>query len=250
MRASKNIFIVIVVAVVLLSAWALTADEFAAPDGADATPDPAVATGTDGGADAALPGDAPVLLVVGDSLSAGYGLGDVDDGWVALLQERLRREGYAIRVVNASISGDTTAGGLARLPAALERFEPAVTILELGGNDGLRGFPLEEMRDNLAQMIALAQGAGSRVVLLEMMIPTNYGPRYTDDFRGRFTSLAERFDIPLVPFILEDIALDETLMQRDGIHPGEAAQPMMLDAVWPVVEPVVRALPETTDKQG
>lgn len=248
MRASKNILIVIAVATALLAAWALTAPEFAAPEPADAAP--TAAAGADGDALPALPDDAPVLLVVGDSLSAGYGLGDVDAGWVALLQSRLRREGYAIRVVNASISGDTTAGGRARLPAALARFEPAVTVLELGANDGLRGFPLDEMRDNLAAMITLAQEAGSRVVLLEMMIPTNYGPRYTGDFRERFARLAERFGIPLVPFILEDIALDLSLMQRDGIHPTEAAQPLMLDAVWPVVEPVVRELPETTDKQG
>lgn len=248
MRASKNLLIIIVVALALLAAWALTADEFATPEAADAAPAPAAPADDD--TSAPLPDDAPVLLVVGDSLSAGYGLAGVDDGWVALLQARLRREGYEIRVVNASISGDTTAGGLSRLPDALSRFEPDVTILELGANDGLRGFPLDEMRDNLARMITLAREAGSRVVLLEMMIPTNYGPRYTDDFRGRFTALAEQFDIPLVPFILEDIALDASLMQADGIHPTEAAQPMMLDAIWPVVEPVVRALPETDDKQG
>lgn len=250
MRASKNVLIVIIVAVALLAALALSNRDFAAPGGADAS-GPAAAVAKPGPATdlPPLPDDAAVLLVVGDSLSAGYGLGRVDDGWVALLQQRLRREGYAIRVVNASISGDTTRGGLARLPAALNRFAPALTIIELGGNDGLRGFPLEEMGDNLAGMIELARGTGSRVVLLGMMIPSNYGPRYTEDFRGRFSTLSDRFGVPLVPFFLEDVALDATLMQADGIHPNEAAQPLMLDAVWPVIEPVLRDL-DTDQSQG
>jgi acyl-CoA thioesterase-1 len=248
MRASKNVLIVIIVAVALLAALALASREFAAPGGADAAdsaPAAAIADPTP-----PLPDDAAVLLVVGDSLSAGYGLGRVDDGWVALLQQRLRREGYAIRVVNASISGDTTRGGLARLPAALDRFAPAITVIELGGNDGLRGFPLEEMRDNLAGMIELARDAGSEVVLLGMMIPSNYGPRYTADFQGRFSALSERFGVPLVPFFLEEVALDATLMQADGIHPNEAAQPLMLEAVWPVIEPVLGDLDDTSQSQG
>ena len=250
MRASKNVLIVIIVAVALLAALALSTRDFAAPGGADAPgPAPAAAKTQPAPDLPPLPDDAAVLLVVGDSLSAGYGLGRVDDGWVALLQQRLRREGYAIRVVNASISGDTTRGGLARLPAALNRFAPALTIIELGGNDGLRGFPLEEMGDNLAGMIELARGTGSQVVLLGMMIPSNYGPRYTDDFQGRFSTLSDRFGVPLVPFFLEDVALDATLMQADGIHPNEAAQPLMLDAVWPVIEPVLRDL-DTDKSQG
>ena len=251
MRASKNVLIVIIVAVALLAALALSTRDFEAPGGADAPgPAPAAVSAAPAAPDLPpLPEDAAVLLVVGDSLSAGYGLGRVDDGWVALLQQRLRREGYAIRVVNASISGDTTRGGLARLPAALNRFAPALTIIELGGNDGLRGFPLEEMGDNLAGMIELARGTGSQVVLLGMMIPSNYGPRYTDDFQGRFSTLSDRFGVPLVPFFLEDVALDATLMQADGIHPNEAAQPLMLDAVWPIIEPVLRDL-DTDKSQG
>lgn len=247
MRASKNVLLIIAVALALLAAWALASRDFAAPTEPDAA---AVAVPTAVRKPGPLPDDAPVVLVVGDSLSAGYGLERVRDGWVALLQERLRLEGYAIRVVNASISGDTTRGGRARLPAALERFEPAITVIELGGNDGLRGFPLEEMEANLTEMITASQAAGSRVVLFGMMIPSNYGPRYTEGFQARFDEIAATNDIPLVPFFLEDVALDATLMQADGIHPNEQAQPIMLEAVWPVIEPVLQDIREQKDSQG
>ncbi|MEL6199040.1 MAG: arylesterase [Pseudomonadota bacterium] len=250
MRASKNVLLVIAVALALLAAWALASRDFEAPAGPDA---PAAATTPSAPAPVsapdALPDDAPVLLVVGDSLSAGYGLERVTEGWVALLQARLRSEGYAIRVVNASISGDTTRGGRARLPAALDRFAPAITVIELGGNDGLRGFPLEEMEGNLNEMIAASRGAGSDVVLFAMMIPTNYGARYTEDFQQRFDVVASSNDVPLVPFFLEEVALDATLMQADGIHPNANAQPIMLDAVWPVIEPVLQRFKQTSDVQ-
>ena len=183
----------------------------------------------------------PVLLVVGDSLSAGYGLASIDDSWVSLLQQRLQREGYGIRVVNASISGDTTRGGVARLPAALARHQPVAVVIELGGNDGLRGFPLEEMRDNLERMISASQDIGANVLLLGIMIPPNYGQRYTDAFEAQFVELSQRFDVPLVPFFLEDVALRPELMQSDGIHPNEAAQSLMLDRVWPKLETLVEA---------
>lgn len=254
MRASKNVLLVISVALALLAAWALASRDFEAPAGADA-PSAATAEAATESAPApartadALADDVPVLLVVGDSLSAGYGLERVTEGWVALLQARLRSEGYAIRVVNASISGDTTRGGRARLPAALERFAPAITVIELGGNDGLRGFPLEEVESNLNEMIAASRGAGSDVVLFAMMIPTNYGARYTEGFQQRFDAVASANDVPLVPFFLEDVALDATLMQADGIHPNANAQPIMLEAVWPVIEPVLQRFKQTSDVQ-
>ena len=244
MRASKNILIIIAISTALAVALSVASRNFAAPVAADA-PAPEVSSAPAAPSEAS--DDGAVVLVVGDSLSAGYGLADVDSGWVALLQQRLQSEGYDFRVVNASISGDTTRGGRARLPAAIERFAPALTVIELGGNDGLRGFPLEEMEANLADMIERAQTAGSAVVMLGMMIPTNYGERYTDDFQARFATLATRYDIPLVPFFLEDVALDAALMQADGIHPNEAAQPKMLDAVWPALEPVIQTLSVTTD---
>ena len=182
----------------------------------------------------------PTLLVVGDSLSAGYGLTDVDDGWVALLQKRLDDNSLALRVVNASISGDTSAGGAARLPAAIERHQPEVVIIELGGNDGLRGLPLDVMQQNFESMINASQAIGAEVILFGMMIPPNYGERYTQEFTDQYATLSSRFDTALVPFFLENVALDASLMQADGIHPNEQAQPIMLDAVWPTIETVVR----------
>ncbi|MEN7341808.1 MAG: arylesterase [Pseudomonadota bacterium] len=182
----------------------------------------------------------PALLVVGDSLSAGYGLTDVADGWVALLQGRLDDTGLPMRVVNASISGDTSAGGAARLPAAIERHQPQVVIIELGGNDGLRGLPLDVMQQNFESMINASQAIGAEVILFGMMIPPNYGERYTQAFIDQYKTLSSEFDTALVPFFLEDVALDASLMQADGIHPNEQAQPIMLNAVWPTIETVVR----------
>jgi acyl-CoA thioesterase-1 len=176
------------------------------------------------------------VLVVGDSLSAGHGIAQ-EESWVALLGERLRSEGYGYAVVNASITGDTTTGGLKRLPRALKVHQPAVVIIELGGNDGLRGTPIAVMRSNLAQMIELSQAAGAHVVLAGMQIPTNYGGPYTRDFAAVYPELAKKYGAGLIGFFLEGIALDITLFQSDGIHPTAEAQKILLDNVWPVLEP-------------
>jgi acyl-CoA thioesterase I len=174
------------------------------------------------------------VLVIGDSLSAGYGI-ETDQSWTALLQNRLRSQGYEHRVVNASISGDTTEGGAARIAAALENFTPELVILELGGNDGLRGIPPERMRDNLRNIIETSQAAGASVIMLGIRIPSNYGPRYTSAFEAVYSDLATQLDIPWIEFFMAGVALDEALMQADGIHPNALAQPILLDNAWPVV---------------
>ena len=180
----------------------------------------------------------PVVLVVGDSLSAGYGVA-VDSTWVALLQKRLAAQGYGYRVVNASISGDTTGGARARLPRALELHDPAIVILELGGNDGLRGLPLRQVRENFEFLIERSQAAGAKVVLVGMRMPPNYGAAYADGFHALYGGLAKRYGTPLLGFFLEGVALDEKLMQADGIHPTAAAQPRLLDNLWPVLSQVL-----------
>jgi acyl-CoA thioesterase-1 len=177
---------------------------------------------------------APTVLIVGDSLSAGYGLA-IHENWPALLQERLQASGYPHRVVNASISGDTTSGGLARLPRALELNSPAVVVVGLGGNDGLRAIPIPEIRRNLARMIQLSQDAGAEVVLAGIHIPPNYGPAYTEAFHQVYHELAQEYGTGLVPFILDGVALDPALMQDDGLHPTAAAQPRILENVWPEI---------------
>lgn len=178
---------------------------------------------------------APVVLIVGDSLSAGYGI-DLSQRWTELLQQRFDEQGYEYRVVNASISGDTTSGGLTRLRTALPKFKPALVVIELGGNDGLRGFPIRTMRKNIEGMIELSTAAGARVALLGMRIPTNYGQRYADSFHEVYASLADQFDTALVPFFLDGVALDESLMQADGIHPNAGAQARLLDNAWPAIK--------------
>ncbi len=183
---------------------------------------------------AATADSSPTILIVGDSLSAGYGL-PLGTGWVDLLERRLRQEGYEYRTVNASISGDTTAGGLARLGPALERHRPALVVIELGGNDGLRALPIAVMRANLAQMIELSRSHGARVALLGMRIPENYGARYANEFRGVYGELAERYEVPLVEFFMDGVALNPELMLADGIHPNEAGQPVLLDNAWPAI---------------
>jgi len=180
----------------------------------------------------------PVVLVVGDSLSAGYGVA-VDSTWVALLQKRLAAQGYGYRVVNASISGDTTGGARARLPRALELHKPAVVILELGGNDGLRGLPLRQVRENFEFLIERCQAAGAKVVLVGMRMPPNYGAAYADGFHALYGELAKRYGTALLGFFLDGVALDEKLMQADGIHPTAAAQPRLLDNLWPVLSQVL-----------
>ena len=176
----------------------------------------------------------PVILVVGDSISAGFGI-PVQQGWVALLQQEVKKDVPQAQVVNASISGDTTVGGLNRLPALLLQHQPDLTIIELGGNDGLRGMPLQRIRGNLQRMIALSRQAGSDVLLLGMQIPPNYGARYSEGFRTLFTSLAEQENTLLVPFLLDGVATRPELMQADGIHPQAAAQPQMMNAVLPLI---------------
>jgi acyl-CoA thioesterase I len=183
--------------------------------------------------------EAPVILVFGDSISAGYGLARVDQGWVALLQTRLRTQEYGYQVVNASVSGETTAGGLARLPRALMLHQPKIVVLELGGNDGLRALPVAQIRANLLRMVDLAASAGAKVLLLGMRMPPNYGPDYTEQFRNCYSEIARDKKIPLVPFLLNDIALSPNLMQSDGIHPNELGQPQLLTNVWPMLKPLL-----------
>ena len=168
----------------------------------------------------------------GDSLSAAYGI-PRDRGWVALLERRLASEGYDYSVANASISGEITSGGLARIAKVLAQTRPAVVILELGANDGLRGLPVAEMKKNLAAMIARARKAGARVLLVGMRMPPNYGPDYTEAFAAAYAGLARRERVALVPFLLEGIAAQPGLFQADGMHPNEAGQPLLLDNVWP-----------------
>jgi acyl-CoA thioesterase-1 len=184
--------------------------------------------------------EAPVILVFGDSISAGYGLARVEQGWVALLQTRLKEQEYGYQVVNASVSGETTAGGLARLPRALMLHQPKIVILELGGNDGLRALPIAQMRANLVHMIDLSTAAGAKVLLLGMRMPPNYGPDFTEQFRSCYSDVARDKKLPLVPFLLKDIALSPNLMQADGIHPNELGQPQLLANVWPSLQPLLR----------
>lgn len=182
--------------------------------------------------------DAPVLLVFGDSLSAGYRMNE-EEGWVALLSARLTEEGANFRVVNASVSGETTDGGLARLPAALDTHKPAIVILELGGNDGLRGLPVANIKENLMQMVVLSQAAGARVILAGIQIPPNYGPRYAGPFTSQYQEIAEDMGLPLIPFLIDGIPQQPELMQDDGIHPRAEAQGLVLENVWPVLAPVL-----------
>jgi acyl-CoA thioesterase I len=191
-------------------------------------------------ANGASPAATPVILVFGDSISAGYGLARVEQGWVALLQTRLKDQEYGYQVINASVSGETTAGGLARLPRALMLHQPKIVILELGGNDGLRALPIAQMRANLVRMIDLASAAGAKVLLLGMRMPPNYGPDFTEQFRSTYSDLAREKKLPLVPFLLNDIALFPNLMQADGIHPNQLGQPKLLDNVWPSLKPLLQ----------
>ena len=182
---------------------------------------------------------APTILVMGDSLSAGYGI-QVEQGWVTLLEQRLQRQGYGYRVVNASVSGETTRGAATRLPRALALHKPSILIIELGGNDGLRGLPLGASRANLVAMVERAHASGTRVVLVGMKIPPNYGPRYSRDFEAIFSTIAERYKLAFVPFFLDFVALDPARMQADGIHPNAKAQPFLLDNLWPKLKPLLK----------
>jgi acyl-CoA thioesterase-1 len=180
------------------------------------------------------------VLVLGDSLSSGLGI-EPDQGWVSQLKHRLSSPYFGLKVVNASISGETTQGGLNRIGGLLDKYTPLIVILELGGNDGLRGLPLSLMKDNLDRMITLALDRKVKVVLIGMKIPTNYGKFYTKQFANIYASLATKHKIPLVPFLLDGIASHPEMMQDDGIHPRANAQRQMLDNVWPSLK---KALPK------
>lgn len=184
--------------------------------------------------------DSGTVLVFGDSLSAGYGLKSGEE-WPALLQRRLNAQGSKIKVVNASLSGETTGGGLARLPAALARAKPAWVILELGANDALRGYPVKSMRDNLVAMIKLSQQAGARVMVIGMYAPPNYGQPYTEAFARQFREITEEYKLVFVPFLLQPVILNDELMQQDRLHPTAAGQPLLLDWLWPQIETLLKA---------
>jgi acyl-CoA thioesterase-1 len=179
------------------------------------------------------------ILVYGDSLSAAYGI-PRDRGWVALLEKRLAAEGYDYSVANASISGEITSGGLARIGKVLAQTRPAVVILELGANDGLRGLPVAEMKRNLAAMIARARKAGAQVLLVGMRLPPNYGPDYTEAFAAAYAELARRERVALVPFLMQGMATQPDLFQADGLHPNAAVQPLLLDNIWPRLRPLLK----------
>jgi len=183
--------------------------------------------------------DAPAILVMGDSLSAGYGL-KVETGWVVLLQRRLISKGYGYHVIDASVSGETTGGARTRFPRALQLHHPDIVILELGGNDGLRGLPIAQMKTNLRAMIEAARNAHAKILLLGMNIPPNYGPEYAGQFHRVYVDLAQQYQVPLVDFFLAGVALTPQLMQADGIHPTAEAQPRLLDNIWPVLLPLLQ----------
>lgn len=183
----------------------------------------------------AMPASARNILLVGDSISAAFGL-EIDQGWVRLLEQRLAAEDLPYAVVNASVSGDTTAGGLARLPALLAEVKPELVVIELGGNDGLRALPVINMQQNLSAMVELSREAGAEVILLGMRIPPNYGPRYSNAFEQAFVAVAEEHDVALVPFLLEGVGGVKGMMQSDGVHPTAAAQPLLLDNAWPAIK--------------
>ena len=181
---------------------------------------------------------APVLLVLGDSISAGYGLA-AGEGWVSLLTQRLHREGYPYQVINASISGDTTAGGRARLPALLAQHQPRIVIVELGGNDALRGGNLDVTRTNLDAIVDAVKRAGATPLLVGMQLPPNYGSAYVKRFGALFSEVAKAHKVPAVPFVFEGFAEDLSQFQADRIHPVAAAQPRILANVWPALAPLL-----------
>lgn len=182
--------------------------------------------------------DKPTILVLGDSISAAYGMAE-QDGWVELLRHRLVDNNPSFEVINASISGDTTSGGLARLQQAFDKHRPRILVIELGGNDGLRGLSLKKMRKNLSAMVKLCSESQCRAVLLGMRIPSNYGEVYAERFHHSFARVAEEQNIPLSPFFLKGVATELDLMQNDGIHPNKVAQPLLLETAWSLIEPLL-----------
>ncbi|MDD1640106.1 MAG: acyl-CoA thioesterase I [Methylococcaceae bacterium NSP1-1] len=181
----------------------------------------------------------PIIIVLGDSISAGYGI-EVDEGWVALLQKKLLEAKINYNISNASISGDTSAGGLARIDPLLTAHKPAIVLLQLGANDGLRGLSPVQMKSNLSEIVHRAQKAGAKVILLGMKIPPNYGKRYIDMFYNVYPQLAKELNIPFVPFLLEDVALNKDLMQADGLHPNAKAQPILANKIEPYLFPLLK----------
>jgi acyl-CoA thioesterase-1 len=177
----------------------------------------------------------PKILVYGDSLSASYGVAK-QQGWVAFLQKKLNDQHYKYDVVNASISGETTSGGLTRLASTLAKTKPTIIILELGANDGLRGLPVKNMEENLSNMISQSKKAKAKVLLIGMRIPPNYGPQYTESFSSTYPQLSQQHKVLMVPFMLENIAAQPNLIQDDGLHPNALGQPMMLDNIWPKLQ--------------
>ena len=187
---------------------------------------------------AAHAADPPVILVLGDSLSAGFGM-DVEDSWVHLLEIRLQEQGHSYRILNSSVSGDTTQGGLTRLPRLLDRYQPAIVIIELGGNDGLRGINADVTRKNMTLMIQKSQQSGAQVLLAGIKLPPNYGTAYLERFESMYADLAGEYDTLLVPFFMDGVVFTPGLLQADGIHPNESGQPVLLDNVWRVLEPIL-----------
>ena len=181
----------------------------------------------------------PIIIVLGDSISAGYGI-EVEEGWVALLQKKLLEAKINYNISNASISGDTSAGGLARIDPLLTAHKPAIVLLQLGANDGLRGLSPVQMKSNLSEIVHRAQKAGAKVILLGMKIPPNYGKRYIDMFYNVYPQLAKELNIPFVPFLLEDVALNKDLMQADGLHPNAKAQPILANKIEPYLFPLLK----------
>ena len=182
--------------------------------------------------------DQPVLLILGDSLSAGYGM-DREHSWVHLLELRLDQYGHSYRVLNSSISGDTTQGGLARLPRLVDRYQPEIVIIELGGNDGLRGINPDVTRENMTRMIRYSQQAGARVLLAGIKLPPNYGTAYLQQFESIYTDLAAEYDTLLVPFFMDGVVFEPGMLKADGIHPSEKGQPVLLENVWTVLAPAL-----------
>ena len=182
--------------------------------------------------------DPPVILILGDSLSAGFGM-NADDSWVHLLEIRLQERGHSYRILNSSISGDTTQGGLARLPRLLDRYQPEVVIIELGGNDGLRGIDPDVTRKNMTLMIQQSQQKGASVLLAGIKLPPNYGAAYLEQFESIYADLANEYGTLLVPFFMDGVVFTPGLLQADGIHPNEKGQPVLLDNIWRVLEPAL-----------
>ena len=182
---------------------------------------------------------AKTIVVLGDSISAGYGI-DVNAGWVNLLREKFKQQHLDYVISNESISGDTTAGGLARIDRALAMHKPDIVMLELGANDGLRGLSPQEMKSNLSEMVRCSRQAGAKVLLLGMKIPPNYGKRYIDMFYNIYPQVSAELNVPLVPFILEQVALKPELMQADGLHPNAQGQPLIMQTIWPYLQPLLK----------